>query len=71
MSHVRKLNKLKLLNPPYHVIEGLQYEVIMGSVAYGSSNDTSDMDLYGFSIPPKETVFPHLAGRFWKTKTKI
>lgn len=62
MSHVRKLNKMKLITPPYHVPEGLQYEVIMGSVAYGSSDDTSDMDIYGFSIPPKEIVFPHLKG---------
>jgi hypothetical protein len=34
----------------------------MGSVAYGVSSDTSDMDLYGFAIPPKEDVFPHLGG---------
>jgi predicted nucleotidyltransferase len=34
----------------------------MGSVAYGVSSDTSDMDVYGWAIPPKEVVFPHLAG---------
>lgn len=34
----------------------------MGSVAYGVSSDTSDMDIYGFCIPRKEMVFPHLAG---------
>ena len=35
----------------------------MGSFAYGVSGDTSDCDIYGFCIPPKEVVFPHLAGR--------
>ena len=34
----------------------------MGSVAYGVSSDTSDMDVYGFAVPPKHIVFPHLAG---------
>src|SRR5262249_7786397 len=24
--------------------------------------DTSDMDIYGFCIPPKDVLFPHLAG---------
>ena len=38
------------------------YLTIMGSNAYGVSSDTSDMDLYGFCIPPKTLVFPHLAG---------
>lgn len=62
MSILRKLNKQGLIKPPVHVIEGIQYEVMMGSVAYGVSNDTSDIDVYGFSIPPKEIVFPHLNG---------
>jgi predicted nucleotidyltransferase len=39
------------------------YETIMGSVAYGVSSDTSDMDIYGFCIPPKGIVFPHLEGQ--------
>lgn len=34
----------------------------MGSVAYGVSSDTSDCDIYGYCIPPKKTVFPHLDG---------
>ena len=34
----------------------------MGSTAYGVSSDESDLDIYGFCIPPKELVFPHLAG---------
>src|SRR4051812_35740825 len=34
----------------------------MGSVAYGVSSDTSDMDLYGFCIPPLGLTFPHTEG---------
>jgi predicted nucleotidyltransferase len=34
----------------------------MGSQAYGVSIDDSDLDIYGFCIPPKEMIFPHLAG---------
>ena len=34
----------------------------MGSMAYGVSSDSSDMDVYGFCVPEKETVFPHLRG---------
>ncbi len=62
-SYVEQLS-LKGLLPelPYHVLDGVQYEVVMGSFAYGVSNDNSDMDIYGFSIPPKEIVFPHLRG---------
>ncbi len=47
---------------PNFVTGGSQYEVIMGSMAYGVSNDSSDMDIYGFCIPPREYVFPHLRG---------
>jgi predicted nucleotidyltransferase len=47
---------------PHHVRDGVQYEVVMGSIAYGVSNDNSDMDVYGFSIPPKEVIFPSLRG---------
>lgn len=45
----------------------VHYETIMGSHAYGVA-DTSvktkvpDYDVYGFAIPPKEMIFPHLAG---------
>jgi predicted nucleotidyltransferase len=47
---------------PSFVTDNIQYEVIMGSVAYGVSNETSDMDVYGFCIPPRDYVFPHLRG---------
>lgn len=36
--------------------------IIMGSAAYGVSIPDSDLDLYGFVIPPKDYIFPHLRG---------
>lgn len=42
------------------MVKQLQYEVIMGSFAYGVSTEMSDIDLYGFCIPPKDIIFPHL-----------
>ncbi|MBM3457237.1 MAG: nucleotidyltransferase [Armatimonadetes bacterium] len=62
MRGVRELAERKLCRPPAWLPEAIQYETQMGSVAYGVSSDTSDVDLYGFCIPPRQVVFPHLAG---------
>ena len=48
--------------PPKWIPNTIQYEVITGSVAYGVSTDMSDQDISGFCIPPKQIIFPHLAG---------
>lgn len=57
------LNNRKLIGPhPSFLDTGIQYEVIMGSDAYGVSSGSSDLDIYGFCIPPKEYIFPHLRG---------
>jgi len=48
--------------PPKFLETGVQYEVVMGSIAYGVAEDYSDMDIYGFAIPPRDWVFPHLRG---------
>lgn len=62
MSKVRSLVKNNLFKPNPAFVADLHYEVIMGSFAYGVSNDTSDVDLYGVCVPPKEMVFPHTVG---------
>ena len=62
-STVQKLAEKGLIKPPRFVPANTHYETIMGSVAYGVSSDTSDMDVYGFCIPTKEVIFPHLAGQ--------
>ena len=56
------LQKQGLIQPPPWLPMNTHYLALMGSVAYGVSSDTSDMDLYGFAFPPKEMVFPHLTG---------
>lgn len=61
-SKIQYCVREKLITPPNWLPDNMQYETIMGSVAYGCSSDTSDMDIYGFCIPPKSMVFPHTAG---------
>ncbi len=59
-QHFIKQGLLK--SPPKFLETGVQYEVVMGSIAYGVAEDHSDMDIYGFAIPPRDWVFPHLRG---------
>ncbi|MDM8515144.1 nucleotidyltransferase domain-containing protein [Desulfobacterales bacterium HSG16] len=65
-SLFQELKKKGLAGPhPGFLPTSIHYEVIMGSVAYGTSDDTSDMDVYGFCIPPRDYVFPHLRGEIF------
>lgn len=50
------------LHPPSWLPDNLCYETMMGSIAYGVSSESSDVDVYGICLPPKDSVFPHLAG---------
>ena len=61
-SVVERLMKRNLLDGPKWLPNAVVYETMTGSVAYGVSSDTSDCDVYGFCVPPKELIFPHLAG---------
>lgn len=69
MNLLRHLLAHNLIHPPGWLESNVHYLTIMGSMAYGVEDTTattiSDMDLYGFCIPPKEVVFPHLAGEVW------
>lgn len=62
MSTLQRLTDRGLIRPPRWLPANVQYETIMGSVAYGVSADSSDTDVYGWAIPPKDDVFPHLRG---------
>lgn len=59
---LQRLQKDELIHPPKWLPANTHYLTMMGSVSYGVSNDTSDIDVTGFCMPPKENVFPHLAG---------
>jgi len=61
-SKLQQMTKLKVISPPKFLANAVQLEVIMGSIAYGVSNDTSDMDIYGFCIPDRSDIFPHTVG---------
>lgn len=61
-STVEQLTKKGLIRPPAFVESNTMYECIVGSVAYGVSDELSDFDVNGFCIPPKDVVFPHLRG---------
>lgn len=72
-SVVKKLYKAGAIRPEPFVSETV-YEVQMGSVAYGVSQDTSDIDVYAICVPPKTVVFPHLTGEiegFGKQKKRF
>lgn len=58
----KKLTEQKLIAPEAFVHENLAYETLMGSQSYGVSSNDSDWDIYGFCVPDKELVFPHLKG---------
>lgn len=62
MMLLQKLEKKGLIRPPPWLSMNTAYLTTMGSFAYGVSSDTSDYDVYGFAIPPKDVIFPHLAG---------
>lgn len=64
---IADLQKRGLIHPPAWLADNTHYLTIMGSHAYGVA-DTSvkekipDYDVYGFAIPPKAMIFPHLNG---------
>lgn len=59
---LQELVDKKLTSPPEWLPNNVQNLSIMGSMAYGVNTDDSDFDLYGWCIPPKTVVFPHLTG---------
>jgi predicted nucleotidyltransferase len=61
-SVVHNLSTRGLVRPPSFLPSNVMYETLMGSMAFGVASDDSDRDVYGFAIPPKEDLFPHLAG---------
>ena len=59
---LNRLQSQQLIHPPPWLPSTTHYLCTMGSVAYGVAGDDSDSDVYGFCIPSKEMIFPHLAG---------
>jgi predicted nucleotidyltransferase len=61
-STIQQLAQRRLIHPPGFLAANVAYETLMGSVAYGVAGDASDSDVYGFCLPPKDMIFPHLRG---------
>lgn len=61
-SIIERLRQQGLIKPPTWLAGNVRYETVMGSNAYGVTTDNSDWDIVGWCVPPKDMVFPHLAG---------
>lgn len=61
MDLIERLHSKGLIKPPTFVLNP-QYLTIMGSQAYAVNHYDSDLDIYGWTIPPKDYIFPHLRG---------
>jgi len=59
---LQELKEKNLISPPTWLPMNTMYLATMGSIAYGVAEDTSDFDVYGWAVPPRNMVFPHLAG---------
>lgn len=53
---IDRLTKQKVCHPPKWLSANTMYLCVMGSKAYGVSDDNSDMDVYGFCLPPKKML---------------
>lgn len=60
-SRLHSRGVIKGVSPDW-LPSSIAYEVKMGSVAYGLTTDSSDLDLYGWVMPPLDDLFPHLRG---------
>jgi len=62
LKTLKRLKDNKRITPPEWLIGNTLYLCQMGSVAYGVSTDKSDIDVYGYCMPPSEVVFPSKYG---------
>lgn len=73
-SIVSQLTDKGYITPPSWLPDNIMFEGVQGSNAYGAAVDVSDFDMIGWCIPPKDIVFPHLAGQidgFGRQKQKF
>lgn len=62
---LQELENKKLIKPPKWLVQNTMYLTISGGLAYATSTDSSDYDMYGICIPDKQTLFPHLSGEIY------
>lgn len=59
MKIIKRLYEQNTIQPPKWILNSIHLLVHMGSEAYGVSSNNSDIDVYGFCVPPRHIVFPH------------
>lgn len=59
---IKELQKENLINPPKWLPNNVLFGAITGSYAYGVTDNTSDVDIYGIVMPPLSDMFPHIDG---------
>ena len=52
-----------VITPQDFVFNNINYLTLMGSRAYGTNSDSSDVDIYGFCTPPHELLYPYAWSR--------
>lgn len=62
VSILKKIHNKKLITVPHDFVVETEYEVMMGSIAYNATSDSSDVDVHAITIPTKEMIFPHTQG---------
>lgn len=59
------VGKQLITDYPGFLKNNIHYEAMVGSIAYGVSSDTSDIDVYGFCMPPRNILFPYQNGKIY------
>ena len=62
MKDLRRLYLDKVFTPPDWLFPNLQFLCMSGSESYGCRSDTSDVDIMGIVIPPKQYIVPQEYG---------
>jgi len=61
-KHIKKIITEEKFKHPEWLFDNTQYLTVVGSEAYGISSNSSDVDLIGFAIEPKEYLLPNMYG---------
>lgn len=68
---LQHLTQKKVISPPSWLPDNTVMLVQIGSIAYATNTDTSDMDYYGICLPPRAVLFPESVGLIRGFSTQI
>lgn len=64
MSYTTEFSRRGLINAPAVILESQIFEVKMGSLAFGTASPDSDVDVYGFFVPPPSVLQEEFVNEF-------